>query len=114
MGLETFKWAAYPLSSIQKMSPNKVSLQSAVMASKLHIANECKDLQWSSYEMTPEKAHYSYQFKCHIMGMNINGFAIQKMIQNNEQRKTIAFYSTLPVSPVQKKAYAEMINHFKF
>ena len=114
MGRETLKWSAYPLSSIQKLSPKAVSLQSAVMTSKLHLANECKDLQWSSFEMTPEKAHYSYQFRCHIMGTNISGFAIQKMIQNSAQRKTIAFYSTLPVSTEHKKAYAKMIKQFEF
>ena len=113
-GRETLKWSSYPLSSIQKLSPKVVSLQSAVMASKLHLANECKDLQWSSFEMTPEKAHYSYQFKCRIMGADISGFAIQKMIQNSAQRKTIAFYSTLPVSTEHKKAYAKMIKQFKF
>lgn len=111
---EHIKWGIYPMSFIKRLSPKSTLLKTAVQKTKLDMAKNCQDFNWTEYKTSPHEMFYSYQGKCNIMGVNINTFVVQKLIQNNNERKTISYSnSTTPMTAEQKQMYINFIKQYK-
>lgn len=78
------------------------------------MAKNCQDFNWTEYKTSPHEMFYSYQGKCKIMGININTFVVQKLIQNNKERKTISYNnSATPMTAQRKQMYINFIKQYK-